>query len=133
MGSKTVINNQAVAAREAARGPGGLFGVQQHEPATITLGGPTDGYGAEREEALDYSSYLADQLPENRHELKMWTAAQEIDDATGVPIWETLSYADGFMKDFEPGTSEHDEFLGAMAATEWNVDLETARTIDSRL
>jgi hypothetical protein len=132
----TIINSQAVAAREAARGPGGLFGVQQHQPATITLGGPADasGYGTEREELLDYGSYLSDQLPENRHELKMWTAGQEIEDATGVPLWETLAYADGFMKDFDPGTSEHDEFLAAMAVPdEWNVDLDTARTIDSRL
>ncbi|MCU1512823.1 MAG: hypothetical protein JWO34_2663 [Arthrobacter sp.] len=64
---------------------------------------------------------------------RLCKALGEDDDATGVPIRETLGYADGFMKDFEPGTSEHDELLGAMASSEWDVDLETARTIDSRL
>lgn len=130
------ISGQAVQARESARGPQGRFGHQQHDEATLSLG--TDGFGGlnhgeGRMEALDTGEYLSAQLPENRHQLKMWSAAQEISDATGVDLWDSLDYAEGFMQDFDPGSSEHEEFLDAMATTTWNVSPETARTIDSRL
>jgi hypothetical protein len=130
------ISGQAVQARESARGPQGRFGHQEHQAATITLSGDGFGgldHGEGRMESLDVGAYLTDQLPENRHALKMWSAAQEISDATGVDLWDSLDYAEGFMQDFEPGTSEHEEFLDAMAANTWNVSAETARTIDSRL
>jgi hypothetical protein len=132
------ISGQAEAARDSARESSGRFGHQQHQPSTLTLGGAPDGFGGldhgeGRMETLDVGAYLTEQLPENRHTLKMWSAAQEISDATGVNLWDSLDYAEGFMQDFDPGTAEHEEFLDDMAKDTWNVSPETARTIDSRL